>query len=476
MSIQKPPASAALSDNSTVARWTGPIGGPTTGGVLFRMFQGFMTVASLTLVAKSVSFLKEAAVARHFGIADELDAFVLSFTLLSFLAAMLGGGMPDSFLPVFTRLLHRRGRESAHRLGLQMALCNLVTFVLVSALLAIAADPIVRLMGRGFSPEKQAQAARMLRNMLPFFIGSGMIFHLAAWLRAQKNFVLAAIAPAAAPAVIITALIAAGHTAPIEVLVHATNLGVLLQLMLVALAVRRTLPQDRGWSAGCLRHWEPDCAEVLRNTVPFLFAGIVIGSAPVIDQVMASWLQPGSVAVLGYSEKITSILLALTAAPAGEALFPYFADAVARREWKELRRHLLQVTGTILVIVIPATLLMCWFAPSVVRILFERGAFTAQDTERVTLVLRFSVFQVPFYIASSLAARLVVSMQASRFMLGMAAFALFINVVSNALLMRPLGVAGIALSTVIVHFCAAAAFYTFALAHIRQRISEEEKL
>lgn len=474
MPSQDPPATAALPKKSPVGHGLALVHEALAGGVLSRMIQGFMTVASLTLVAKTVSFLKEAAVARDFGIADELDAFVLSFTLLSFLSAMLGGGMPNSFLPVFTRLLHHRGRENAHRLGMQMALCNVATFLLVGGCLAVAADPLVRLMSRGFSPEKQTHAVRMLRSLIPFFVGSGLTFHLAAWLRAQKRFVLAAIAPAAAPAVIVAALLAAGRGAPIEVLVHATNLGVMLQLLLLALAVRRTLPQGKSWSRGCFRGWEPESAEVLRNTMPFLLAGIVIGSAPVIDQVMASWLPPGSVAVLGYSEKITSILLALTAAPAGEALFPFFSDAVARREWKQLRRHLLQVTGTILAAVIPLTLVMCWFAPLVVRLLFERGEFSAADTERVAWVLRFSVFQVPFYIASSLASRLAVSMQASRFILGMAAFSLFINVACNALLMRPFGVAGIALSTVIVHLCAAVLFYAYALVRIRRRISEEE--
>ncbi len=443
------------------------------GSLLPRLFQGFMTVASLTLVAKTVSFFKEAAVARHFGIADELDAFVLSFTLLAFLSAMLGDGMPDSFLPVFSRLWNRKGTVSAHRLGLQMALCNVATFVLAGTFLAVTAEPIVSLMSRGFSPEKQAHAARMLRGMLPFFLCSGLIYHLASWLRAQKKFVLAAIAPAAAPAVIISALVVSGRGAPIEVLVNATNLGVLLQLLLLVLAVRRTLPREAGWSTGCLRRWEPDSAEVMRNTLPFLLAGIVIGSAPVIDQIMASWLQPGSVAVLGYSEKITSILLALTALPAGEALFPFFSDLAARREWRDLQRLLLQVTGAMLAVVIPLTMLMCGLAPLIVRLLFERGAFSPEDTERVALVLSIGVFQVPFYIASSLASRLVVSMQASRFMLGMAAFSLSVNVVFNALLMRKLGVAGIALSTVIVHLCSAVAIYGFAFRRIRQRIRQE---
>lgn len=473
MSDQKSPAAAALIDKSPSARWMRLVRDFTAGGVLVRMLQCFMTVASLTLVAKTVSFFKEAAVAGHFGIADELDAFVLSFTLLSFISAMLGGGMPDSFLPVFTRLQHRQGDECAHRLGLQLTLCNLVALLIVAFLIAVSAEPLLRVMSRGFSTQKQAHATQMLRGLLPFFIGSGMIFHLAAWLRAQKKFVLASIAPVVAPSVIIIMLVAGGRGAPIDLLVHATNLGVLLHLILLAVAVRQTLPKNRGWSAGCMRRWEPDSAEVLRNTLPYLLSGIIIGTAPVIDQVMASWLQSGSVAVLGYSEKITGILLALTALPVGDALFPFFADSVAKCEWKELRHHFLQVTRAILIFVIPLTLLMCWFAPLIVSILFQRGEFTAENTDRVAWVLRISIFQVPFYIISSLASRLAVSLLASRFLLGMAAFSLTINIAFNVLLMEPLGVAGIALSTVIVHLCAAAIICAYTLRRIRKFILQE---
>ena len=433
-----------------------------------------MTLASLTLVAKAVSFFKEAVVASHFGIADQLDAFVLSFTVLSFIAAMLGAGMPDSFLPVFARVFHQQGAEKAHRLGLQTALCNLTAFLIVASFLSLSAEPIVRLMSRGFNHDKQEHAVNMLRNLLPFFVASGMTYHFSVWLRAQKLFVFSAFSPIVAPSIIIVVLLWSGSQASISLLVLATNVGVMLHCLLLIFAVLRTLPPGRRWARGVIKHWSVESAEVLRNTLPFLLAGVVIGSAPVIDQIMASWLQPGSVAVLGYSEKITSIVLALTAMPAGEALFPFFAEAVARKEWLQIRSHLVQITGLILVVVVPLTLLICLFSPFVVRLLFERGAFSAQDTARVAAVLSLGVFQTPFYIASSLACRLAVTLQASRFMLVMAALSWVVNVVFNAVLMQWFGVAGIALSTVVVHCFSAVAFYTFVLHRIKSLIGEEE--
>ena len=442
-------------------------------GTLVRLLHGFATVASLTLLAKAVSFFKEATVARQFGVSDDLDAFVLSFTLLSFLATILGGGMPDAFLPAFARVTHEHGSRQAHRLGFQMALCNLATFSGIAAVLYFAAPALIALMSRGFDSVKQARAVAGLRGLIPFFVCFGMTYHFSAWLRAQKRFVMPALTPAFAPAFIIICILATGENASIQTLILGTNLGVVLHLTFLSLALARTLPKDATWLRDVHRRWEPSGPHVLRNTFPFLLAGLVLGSAPLVDQIMASWLEPGSVTVLGYSEKITSIVLALCAAPASEALFPFFADAVARREWREVRSQLVRVTGTILIVAIPATLVMCWLAPAIVHLLFERGAFDTEDTARVATVLRFSVFQIPFYIASILAARIAVSMQASRFMLGMACASLSVNVIFNAWFMHLFGVAGIALSTVIVHLFAAICFCTFAFVKTRRLAREE---
>ena len=60
-----------------------------TRGLGSRMVSGFVIVAMLTVVSKAVSFVKDAAVARQFGISDALDAFMFSFALLTFIAARL---------------------------------------------------------------------------------------------------------------------------------------------------------------------------------------------------------------------------------------------------------------------------------------------------------------------------------------------------------------------------------------------------
>ena len=83
-------------------------------------------------------------------------------------------------------------------------------------------------------------------------------------------------------------------------------------------------------------------------------------------------------------------------------------------------------------------------APWIVSVLFERGAFGAEDTVRVAEVLRFGALQIPFYILGIVTARVVVSLQESKLMLTMSLGALLANAGLNWLLMLAGCAAGLA--------------------------------
>ncbi len=469
ISIPKP----TISTSSLWQRGLALVREKCSGTALGAMLSGFMTVAALTLLAKAVSFFKDATVAHHFGTRDTLDAFVLAFSFLTFLASVLGGGLPEAFLPAFSEVRHRRSIHRAQRLGVQSAFSHGLSLIAVALIIYLAAPGIVSLTGSGFAPEKRALSIHSLRLLLPFFMCYGMTLHFAIWLRAEKAFALAASAPLLPPLIIMLSLIFAGGQANIYTLITGTLIGTSLQVLVLGIAVSRRLPRSLPWLFRCAKLWEPQNRVVLGNALPYMLAGVILGSSTVVDQAMAAWLQPGSVAVLNYSDKVCSIVLALTASAASEALFPYFADAVARKEWLLLKKHLLQITGMILCFAVPMAIIMGVFAPDIVRLLFERGSFGPDDTARVATVLRCAALQIPFYIAGTLASRVAVSLQATRFMLIASVVGLTANIGFNAWFMHYLGVAGIALSTAAVHLLSATALYVFIFRGIARRVRSE---
>lgn len=430
---------------------------------------GFVLVAMLTVVGKLVSFAKDAVVAAKLGTADDLDAFMLVFGFFSFAATVLAGGLPESFVPAYAELRERRGLRRADRLGVQCAAWHFGALLVCGLLIAVGAPSLVSWATRGFTPQKQALAVSLLHGLLPFLLCFGLAHHLSAWLRAGKSFLLAASAPMLVPLGIVTALLLAGDQVSAWTLVSGTVWGAVAQVSVLLFALARRMPRTLRWWRCCLGHWEPGLRSVLRNSLPFLLGGVAFGSAAVVDQTMAAWLSAGSVAVLSYSDKLCAIVLAVTAGPASDVLFPHFAELAARRDWSGLRKRLFTSAGIIISVALPMTLFLCLFAPWIVSTLFERGAFGPEDTQRVAEVLRFAAFQIPFYILGTVAARVAVSLQAARFMLGISFGALVVNAALNWLLMRHLGVAGIALSTVLVHFICAIATCATCLTLIRRK-------
>jgi len=440
-------------------------------GTLRAMLTGFATVAGLTLLARAAGFFKDAAVANHFGVAAALDAFLLAFGLHTFIAGMLASGLPSAMLPVHSELRHRRDEAAADRLAIQSALLHAISLVLCAGVLALLAGPVVELMGKGFAPETRDLSRRLLLELIPFLFCYGMTAHLGMWLRSKKNFVVAAAAPILTPISVIVFLFFAGENVTIDAMVYATNIGSGLHLLVMLIALHRLLPDlSTGWWS-TLRRWESGHRTVFKSAGPYLIAGLVMGATIVVDQAMAAWLAEGSVAVLSFSDKICGIVLSLTAMAASEALFPFFADLVAKQEWARLRHQLQQTLLLVAAVSIPLTVLMSWQAPWIVRVLFERGEFGPADTQRVAHVLSFAALQVPFYITGVLLSRVVVSLQAGWFTLGLSIFSLASNITLNAVLMKSMGVAGIALSTAFVYLISALVMTVWVFRTVGKRIS-----
>lgn len=437
------------------------------------MVSGFLLVALMTLVGKGVSYVKDAAVAGQFGINDALEAYLFAFGLLAFIAAFLGGGIPESFLPVYAELQHRHQAAEAQNLAVQSGVLHLLVLILTAGVMYLGASQIVAALAAGFSMEKQILTADVLRSLLPFMVSLGLSFQLGVWLRAEKYFGIVSASPVVVPLVILVFLFFSSSKPDIETLVHGTVIGAGVHVLILIITIGRQVYPLPLWLGSCFCRWEAELAMVARNALPYLLASAIFGSTVVVDQIMAAWLSPGSVAVLGFTDKICGMILALTASPSCEVLFPYFAEKVVRQDWQGVRKQLFTSAIVIIALAMPAVVVLVVFAPTIVSLLFERGSFTAGDSQRVAEVLRFAALQIPFYILGSLASRVVVAMQAPRFILIVSAFATLGNGLLNWLFMQSMGLGGIALATAVVQFFSAVVACTFVLNKIRERIHQQ---
>jgi putative peptidoglycan lipid II flippase len=185
-------------------------------------------------------------------------------------------------------------------------------------------------------------------------------------------------------------------------------------------------------------------------------AAIVMSSTSVIDNAMASWLDSGAVAALAYGSKIPAFLAAAGMTALGSAVLPHFSRLVALEDHGAIRHTLNTYGRWLLILAVPVTIVFIAASEWIVRMLFERGAFDAEDTRIVTFVQQMYLIQIPFVMVGILGGRLLIAMSKMYLLTIMAVVNLAVVVVGNLVLMQWLGVGGIALATSIMYAVSAA--------------------
>ena len=420
-----------------------------------KIFNAAASVAVCSGLAGLASTAKELAVARWFGRGDALDAFLIAYLLPSFLVNLVAGSFNAAMIPTFIQVREREGKEAAQRLFSGVMVVSLVLLVAVSVVVGVLAPYFLPLLGSGFSAAKLMLTQRLLYALLPFIVLSGLAVAWTAILNAGEHFGLPALSAMLTPLSIIAFLFLLGKAWGIYTLAVGTVAGVALQAGVLGrlLKVRGVRLEPRWYG------WDPSLRKVLGQYAPMLAGALLMGSTELVDQSMAAMLEPGSVAALNYARKIVSLFIVVGATPLGTAALPYFSQMVANEDWSGCRHTLRVYSRSILLVTVPITLGLVVFSHPLIRIVFQRGAFTAVDTGVVSRVQALLSLQIPFYILANLGVRLISALKRNWVLMGIAGANMIVNIVFNLILMRYLGVAGIALSTSFVYLISCALVY-----------------
>jgi putative peptidoglycan lipid II flippase len=120
---------------------------------------------------------------------------------------------------------------------------------------------------------------------------------------------------------------------------------------------------------------------------------------------------------------------------------------IADRDWQGCRGTLRTWSRIMALVSLPIAGLLIAGARPLVRLTLQHGAFGARDTAVVASVLAMYAIQIPFFVVSRVFYRFVVAMRRTDLVLWCGSLNLVLDVLLNLLLMRWLGVAGIALAT-----------------------------
>ncbi|MCC6791340.1 MAG: oligosaccharide flippase family protein [Thermomicrobiales bacterium] len=408
------------------------------------LFNSALLIGLLTIAVKAVTLIRDMIVASRFGTSDANDAYIVGWVLPGFLVGVVAGGFSGAVIPIQIETREKSGRRREQALLGEVMLVSIAAYLLATAVLLFGNRALMPLVAQGYSENKFALAAQLSTVMLPAVLIGGIASLWSSILNAENKFGLVAVAPVAVPAVSAVILLA-NPSAGIEWIAAGFVIGTAVQAAVLYLGLQREgISLSLGWH-GLM----PETRALLKQCLVLCANGAVFGGVGVVDSAMAATLGPGSQSTLGYANKLIVPFLGISSTAIGTAVLPYFSRLVATEDWEGLRHTLRTYTRLILAVAIPTTMLLIVLSRPLVSLLFERGEFTAEDTNAVARVLATYSLLIPIETVALLMSRVLVSMQIGRVMVAASVGIFIANIVADYVLKGFLGIEGIALATVL---------------------------
>jgi len=401
-------------------------------------------VISIAMVLSRVlGYARDVLLYYQFGQNRITDCYNAAFSIPDFIYMILvGGALSSAFIPVFGGYL-ARGEEDE---GWQVAssLLNLVMILMVTtiSLGMIFTPQLVQLLVPGFDPVEIGMTAYLTRIMFfqTFFMGlAGVTVGI---LNSYKHFTTPALGSVFynLSVVVIGALLGPrlGIVAfAIGVVVGAFFNFVVQLPPLFKLGLRYKPVLD-------LRH--PGIKQISVLVFPVLIGLSVSQFNLFVSQNLASNLPSGHLAALRTAQRIMQLPLGIFATAIGTAIFPTLTEQAARQEWPEFRRTFSLGIRATNFLTIPCVAGLLAVGLPAVRLLFQMGKFTPESTWATSIALFYYSFGIVGYSGALVLTRVFYSLQDTKTPVLVGIGTVFLNIILNLWLVKPMGHSGLALA------------------------------
>jgi len=414
-------------------------------GRLARSTAFFSFATSLSRVA---GLVREVVAASYFGLSGAMSAFTIAFQVPNLVRSLFAdAAIQAAFVPVFTEHLEKGNKREAFRLA--STLVFLVTLVLTAlTALFILIGPVLMPLFVG-SKVPQGLTVTLSQILFPILVLLGTTGMVVGILNSYDRFGAFAISPFFWNVAIIAVLVAMEPLFDGQDRIYAYAIGVL-----VGTAIQLAIPT---WD---LRHtpfrlvrvfdWRSlEVRRVLLLMLPVTISLGLINFNLLINSIFGSLVSTGAPAGIDKAFRIYMLPQGIFSVAVTTVMFPTLARLAARREYGDLRATMANGMRQIVLLLVPAAAAILVLSVPMARLVYQRGEFSAADTDLVATALFWFAFSLPFNGLFLLLTRTFFSLQRPWVPTAISGVNLAVTAIAALALYKPFGVGGIVAATVI---------------------------
>lgn len=404
-----------------------------------------IVVGLITFVISGFGFFKEIIIAKNYGLSELLDTYYIAILIPAFINNVFMSSYQSVFIPNY--ILEIKDQKSLGSFQFTGMLVTLVISVLFFIISYLFTDYFLEFFFKGHDVEYYTLIKKQFAFIAPSILFWGLTSMINGLLNVDNEFKFSTFSSIYTALSIIVCLLFFKTYLGDLVLAIGTLIGSILgflSVMLVAIKRKIIFLKTPDFKS-------KNIIVMFRQLPAKLTSSLLNGVNPIVDQYFSAQLIVGSIAALNYGIKIPSFAISIGSIALGNVLLPYFSKmAVYNKE--KLFGQLQKIIKYTLYFSFTATIIGVLISYPIVNIVFERGAFDSNDSEIVSKIQQMYLLQIPFYLIGIIMIRFLTAINKNNFMVFTSSMSLILNLVLNIILMKTMGVYGLALSTSIVSF------------------------
>ncbi len=405
-------------------------------------------VSVMTLLSRVLGMVRDMVVASYFGSGAAADAFFIAFKIPNFLRRLFAeGAFAQAFVPVLSEYRAKRTQLEVKLLVDRTAGMLGLILTGITALGVLGSPYVVMLFAPGFhdEPAKMQLAGELLRITFPYLLLISLTAFTSGVLNTYGRFAVPGFTPVLLNVcMILSAVFLTPYfDQPIMALAWGVFIAGFAQLAFQLPYVARLglLPRPR------VRFGDEGVRRIMLLMVPALFGVSVSQINLLLDTVLASFLQTGSVSWLYYADRLSELPLGAFGIAIGTVILPSLSRQHAGDDPKAFSSTMDWALRMVMLVGVPAALALGILAEPMIASLFHYGAMTEEAVVQSARALQaYSLGVLAFMLIKVLAPGFF-ARQDLKTPVRVAIICMVANMVMNLILIWPLKHVGLALAT-----------------------------
>lgn len=415
-----------------------------------------ITVGGGTACSRVIGFIRDILIARFLGAGMMADAFFVALRFPNLFRSLFAEGTLNvAFVPLLSGELHTKGTAHARCFARMVFSFLFYVLLLFTLVMEVLMPHLMFILAPGFDSiaGKMALTVTLSRITFPFLLFVSVVSLFTGMLNAVGRFWAGAFTPTILNVVMIAFLLLAtpfiiSPYAPAYALSYGVLTAGIIEFLFMAYQIKKA-----GLSIGlispvkALFHLSTGVKTLLKKMAPGVLGSGVYQINLFFDTLFVSFVGAGAISWLNYAHHLFQLPIGIIGTAVGTALLPVLSKHIKLNETEKAVHQLNRAVEISVTMSVASLVGLVCLAEPIVRILFERGAFTSFDSVQTAKALTVFALGLPAYMITKTLSPFFYAKGDTKTPVKIAVFGVMLNAVLALIFMQFWGYLGIALAT-----------------------------